>query len=401
MEEYLTKYDFLYKGSNTKFLSDKQYDWFPEEWSDFFRDNNLDFNELKGLLLSNQIECPQTLVDFIQKSRQLTELKDTTESTPRISKENNKINYKKQAELYGMSSIVSKLCIKHNIKRVVDVGCGVGHLLRAIQCHLPNLEYIGIECDTILCEKATNNSNGVHSNIKFVKLRIDLTTDPKVVEGIFCPENGATAIISLHGCGDLQQTLFDIYLSLPKEKNPLIVSVGCCYHKMVNHIPVFVNNSVWSVQALRLACQERLSYFRLMSQDDHQRRKVQFINRAKIECLFEFLSIDRTLMKRNVVRKLKFENIDTREKLFSLLKVGNVDELDKIVVDIQNVNNANEYLVEPFNFLQFLMQGVLETKLLTDRIKYLQQKDAAVVCTFGTICDSTISPRNMAIICYR
>ena len=41
-----------------------------------------------------------------------------------------------------------------------------------------------------------------------------------------------SAIVSLHGCGDLQTILLKLFTRLKKERVPLIFVVSCCYHKM-------------------------------------------------------------------------------------------------------------------------------------------------------------------------
>jgi hypothetical protein len=42
-----------------------------------------------------------------------------------------------------------------------------------------------------------------------------------------------TAVVSLHGCGDLQPILLQEFARSPNTNEwPVLVSIGCCYHKM-------------------------------------------------------------------------------------------------------------------------------------------------------------------------
>uniref|UniRef100_A0A0N5B6K7 Methyltranfer_dom domain-containing protein n=1 Tax=Strongyloides papillosus TaxID=174720 RepID=A0A0N5B6K7_STREA len=401
MDNFLDEFEWLYKGLNTRFLADRQYEWIPQIWIDYFE--NIDFVDCKQLK-----NAPDDLIKFIERTKELSVLKDY--SSIKISKENEKlyttiygknVKNKKLSEILGMGELISRYCEKYNITRVVDVGCGVGYLLRSILLYSPNLECIGVECDEILCQKAREKS----SNINIIRLRLNSECDKNVLKDIFSPPNHSTAIICLHGCGDLQKTIIDLYLSLNEDFNPLLITVGCCYHKMKNYDENLTKYIKWNTTALRLACQERISKFMHFSAEDHTKHVGNFLERAKLECLYDFIGVKREDMSRNFARKLKYEDLKNLDDVKNLFKnvdiiVNNIDKesYDEKLREIDGVSERVKHLIEPFTMLQYYMQAVLETRLLTSRIDYIKSRTKNINISLIPISDSVSSPRNMAIV---
>lgn len=361
MDEFLEDFEWLYKGLNTRFLADKQFEWIPSNWLEYFQCLSTDnFKELN--------DAPSDLKKFIEIAKELSILKDY--SSINISNENkiiHEISYgkniksKKLSEILNMAELISRYVNEYNITRVVDVGCGVGYLLRSILLFSPNLECVGIECDEILCQKAKEKC----SDINIIKLKLNSLCDQTLIRDIFSPPNHTTAIISLHGCGDLQLTIINLYLSLDRKINPLLVTVGCCYHKMKNYNENLTKGIKWNTTALRLACQERISKFMLLSNEDHEKHIENFLNRAKLECIYDFIGVKRENLSRSVARKIKFneiKNFDNIKKVFNI--TDNMSNLNKDIFNdklkkIDNLALNARCFIEPFTKLKNLIKNAL------------------------------------------
>uniref|UniRef100_A0A0N4ZYU3 Methyltranfer_dom domain-containing protein n=1 Tax=Parastrongyloides trichosuri TaxID=131310 RepID=A0A0N4ZYU3_PARTI len=400
MDNFLEKYEWLYKGLNTRFLADKQHEWIPMEWLEYFNDLPFsDYDKLNG--------ASKDLKIFIENAKKFSLLKDNScievdEEKKMLHKSifNKGIKEKKASEILDMAYLVSTYCKKYNITRVVDVGCGVGHLLRSISLFSPELKCIGVECDEVLCSKVKEKSK----DIEVFKLKLDSSCNKDILQEIFSPPEFSTVILSLHGCGDLQKTIIDIYLSLDKDKNPLLITIGCCYHKMKVFNENLTENIKWTPTSLRLACQERISRFFTFSNDDHRRHIESFLNRAKLECLYDFIGIDRHDLSRSDARRIKFDEIksidDIKKSIKNIDKISDIDKNifnDKLIEIYKSGENIKHY-IEPFTMLQYYMQAVLETKLLTSRIEYIKSNMENINVKLIPISDSISSPRNMAIV---
>lgn len=160
----------------------------------------------------------------------------------------------------------------------------------------------------------------------------------------------------------------------------------------------------WNTTALRLACQERISKFMLLSNEDHEKHIENFLNRAKLECIYDFIGVKRENLSRSVARKIKFneiKNFDNIKKVFNI--TDNMSNLNKDIFNdklkkIDNLALNARCFIEPFTMLQYYMQAVLETRILCSRIDYIKSKTKSVEVSLIPICDSILSPRNMAIV---
>ncbi|CEF64088.1 Methyltransferase domain-containing protein [Strongyloides ratti] len=400
MDEFLEEFEWLYKGLNTRFLADRQFEWIPSNWLNYFE--SLPFDSVKELN-----NAPSDLKKFIEKAKNLSILKDY--SSINISKENEilhsttygkNIKSKKLSEILNMADLISKYCKEYNITRIVDVGCGVGYLLRSILLFCPNIKCVGVECDEILCQKAKEKC----IDIDIIKMKLNSSCDQNLIRDIFSLSNHTTAIISLHGCGDLQRTIIDLFLSLDRKTNPLLVTVGCCYHKIKNYNENLTKHVKWSVTSLRLACQERISKFMLLSNEDHEKHIRNFLDRAKLECLYDFIDVKRENIPRNVARKIKFNEIKNFYDINNIFNINynmNTHKKDIFYDKLEEINKLAEKskcFIEPFTMLQYYMQAVLETHILSSRIDYIKSKTKNINVSLIPISDSILSPRNMAIV---
>ena len=66
------------------------------------------------------------------------------------------INQKKEHEIFYLGRLIHAECQKSNINRIVDIGCGLGHLLNYLNT-LGNYELIGLEAEAKLCNSGANN----------------------------------------------------------------------------------------------------------------------------------------------------------------------------------------------------------------------------------------------------
>lgn len=110
--------------------------------------------------------------------------------------------------------------------------------------------------------------------------------------------HGPVALLSLHGCGDLQKVLLQIKVSIDVSIMPLLFTFGCCYHKRKNdtengwaisrrmQAKLKEANLRLEIPALRLACDRGIIQWSLQAIEQFETHKNAVFNRAVIETVF-------------------------------------------------------------------------------------------------------------------
>uniref|UniRef100_A0A1I7Y1R0 Methyltranfer_dom domain-containing protein n=1 Tax=Steinernema glaseri TaxID=37863 RepID=A0A1I7Y1R0_9BILA len=146
-------------------------------------------------------DCPTDLRLFFKDCSRLSILNEPTSSDLRQRKCVIKgVKPKKAYEISRFVEFLQPLCTKHGVTRIVDIGCGVGHLLRAFNSNGFAFKLVGVECN----EEFVETGRKLSDDIEFVNVFLSKETSEEDMKRIFDREVlGRTAIISLHGCLDV------------------------------------------------------------------------------------------------------------------------------------------------------------------------------------------------------
>uniref|UniRef100_A0A914D4Y8 Methyltransferase domain-containing protein n=1 Tax=Acrobeloides nanus TaxID=290746 RepID=A0A914D4Y8_9BILA len=177
--------------------------------------------------------------------------------------------------------------------------------------------------------------------VHFENLRISETTDLCELKKIFSVEDKRTAVISLHGCGNLQPRILRLFVQLLPETSPVLLTLGCCYHKMTINENWIMSNTIRTtakelanlpIGAFRLACQERMTKWTQLSVKEHEIHKKAFLNRAIVECIYERIGYKDYVDTRRVNRRLGSSYDEVLKNLLHRNKVGDseVEEWSRI-----------------------------------------------------------------------
>uniref|UniRef100_A0A1I8EL64 Methyltranfer_dom domain-containing protein n=2 Tax=Wuchereria bancrofti TaxID=6293 RepID=A0A1I8EL64_WUCBA len=411
--DFILKNKFLYDYPNVKFLSNNLWERIPRNWLEYLEKLN---NEELNLFPFQKPTpyCPETLLEFHVASNEIfihqsnsclaAVLPDNLSQfgTPLIQG-NSCMTVKKRHEIENFTVLLMAYCKLYGINRIVDVGCGVGHLIKELSRHC---KVVGIDCNEKFCQRARKSC--AYAEIICLTIICDGTEDQKLLEFLSGDEHDRTAVVSLHGCGDLQPTLLRHFCKLDRNRVPLIFTIPCCYHKMSNlkkemfHWAMSneikqrsISCEVLPVSALRLACQKHISSWP-SSDKDRKKHTKDFISRALLECLYDkHKDLLPTCRKLNC----RFEDVkDTGVKLASQLGLSEnaVLQTDRLYRMIYTDQEPYFAYVEPFTLLQTMMQTPLEMFVLLDRLFFLREHgySAYILSVFNP----KISSRHLCII---
>ncbi|OZC10807.1 hypothetical protein X798_02230 [Onchocerca flexuosa] len=412
--DFILKYKFLYDSPNIKFLSDSLWERIPRNWLQYLE--KLSNEELNSFPFQKPTPyCPKTLLEFHAASNKIfTHLfnsclaavlpnKLSAFATPLIQG-NSSMTIKKRHEVENFTILLMEYCKLYGVNRIIDIGCGVGHLISQLSQHF---KVVGIDCNEKFCRRAEKSC--AYAKIICLTIICDGTEDQKLLKFLSGDEHDRTAVVSLHGCGDLQPTLLRHFCKLDRNRVPLIFTIPCCYHKMSNlENEVFhwvmsnevkrrsVSCEMLPVSALRLACQKHISSWPSSGKDREKHTK-NFINRALLECLYD----KRKDLPPFACRKLKclFEDMkDTGLKLASQIGMdeSGISQIDKLYKMIYNDQEPYFAYVEPFTLLQTMMQIPLEMFILLDRLFFLREHHCSAFML--SLFNPKISSRNLCII---
>ncbi|KAH7693114.1 protein RRNAD1-like protein, partial [Aphelenchoides avenae] len=222
---FLKQNAFLYDFINNRFLADRHYERIPNDWLSYMAAlSYAELNVLPALEGTSAQNCPKSLKGFFAMSSELSILQDNLDHAEATTSQAG-IGAKKQHELQAFVPIIRRECARLGITRIIDIGCGLGHLLGALNDG--KMELVGIESQAGLRQKGERKYDGV----KIVQMELSDGTPIDELRAVLSSEKHRTAIVSLHGCGDLQCIILRAFASLSSNANPLLLTVGCCYHK--------------------------------------------------------------------------------------------------------------------------------------------------------------------------
>ncbi|VDN04530.1 unnamed protein product [Thelazia callipaeda] len=396
--DFISKYNFLYDQPNIKFLSSELWRRIPSDWLMYLE--KLSNDELNMFPFEKpKPHCPETLLNFHTLSNEVSYrlaafcgTADNLLQLPghHIVKVMRPMSAKKRHEVENFTVFLREYCKQYNINRIVDVGCGV--LARYYKV-------VGIDCEEILCDRARKSC--VYAEIVCLNMVKDDKEDQKLIEFFSGDQNDLTAIVSLHGCGDLQPMLLRLFCKLDRKRVPLLFTIPCCYHKMSDiKQEMFqwimsdemkqksISCNVFPVSALRLASQKHISSWSC-SEKDREKHKKGFIDRALLECLYDKRSGD-DLISYNQFSSGKEGISDLRplacrklNRHFTALKNIGSQLASRLLMDETRALKVEQLWKEIYTnqepyftyveLLQTMIQIPMEMLVLLDRILFLMQ----------------------------
>uniref|UniRef100_A0A1I7VW85 Methyltranfer_dom domain-containing protein n=1 Tax=Loa loa TaxID=7209 RepID=A0A1I7VW85_LOALO len=293
--DFILKYKFLYDHPNIKFLSNNLWRRIPRNWLHYLE--KLSNEELNLFPFQKPTPyCPETLLEFHAASNKIfthlfnaclaAVLPDNLSqfATPMIQG-NSSMTIKKRHEVENFTVLLMIYCKLYGINRIVDVGCGVGHLINQLSRHC---RVVGIDCNEKFCQHARKSC--AYAKIICLTIICDGTEDKNLLEFLSGDEHDRTAVVSLHGCGDLQPTLLRHFCKLDRNRVPLIFTIPCCYHKMSNLKKEMFHWTMSQEVKRRPISSEVLPVSALSwpsSDDDRKEHTKNFVGRALLECLYD------------------------------------------------------------------------------------------------------------------
>ena len=253
-----------------------------------------------------------------------------------------------------------------------------------------------------------------------------------------------SAIVSLHGCGDVQQALLRGFRHSNASQVCLLVTLGCCYHKakktqenawtLSETIKRRLSDVFLNASALRLASECDLGAHCKRSPSARRSHVFACISRAAIELFYEEMGASGAIAfcKWRVAR---YSGIDASSEPRARRRQygANYEEIKQTLVtrnDIQDDETRKRWFehfdaictrIEPhiprveilmvrfkvqscpakfcFQHIRRLLQSPLERLLLVDRLCYL--KEAEISASIVQVFPSTFSARNHAIVAHR
>jgi len=421
LKTFLKSYEWLFNFSNLDILQEHK-KW-PQEWMTFFQSTPLQ-SAKQIFQLEPDDECkvdvPFFVEQFIQQrndvvhdfeTRYVETISNEVEVQPSMKKG---LSPKKEHEVVKFGSFInSKLS---DCDRIIDVGSGAGHLERYLlevwkKSDVRCQEICGIESENGHIESANKwaHRSGLDCQKQVKSVAAKLEDHPhcfkKIEEQVGSAKN-RQALIGLHACGDLTNTMLSWFVSSSNYFSKLAV-VSCCYHKM-STFPISdqVRNILqedgvyWglaSTYARRLGAQDPFSAWRNKNFQQHLEHAKSFGRRAILQTLSS-----KHLKKSNRHGIRNSGNISNEE---FIAKVEQSYEFETDNDRRQVLSALHKELKMDFNWLevfsgfQAILQLPLEYLMMLDKLLYLNERLPEKNPKLLKIFDETISPRCILIYC--
>lgn len=292
---------------------------------------------------------------------------------------------------------------------VVDIGSGLGYLPQTIHRHY-SVPVLCVESSTQLCATADLLSAESAADVTTVCHSLsgdDLATCERAIINKLDSEGKRSAsllLTGLHCCGDLTPAALQLFLSSTSFVGITVVS--CCYHKMTlkadsgyanfpmsSAVRTMLSDAglCLSSFALRLAAQESCTSWAKWSASDHAHHRQRVAFRSLLDAHLRRSATSHQVAPRVVRKASKAADLEGYFRACGLA----CDDAE--VCALQEEHRVGCAFVEPFLFLQMLVQPLLEALLLLDRAAFLRENGAREV-QLVRLFDSSVSPRCVAIV---
>ncbi|CAF0768311.1 unnamed protein product [Brachionus calyciflorus] len=166
-----------------------------------------------------------------------------------IQKQNRFMNLKKSYEVDHMSKFVGTLCRKHEIYTIVDIGSGRAYLSSQLSSSIFDNKFNLIAIDSsqsnvessikrinvmkrktqVFDQKQQQEADRFKTFSQFIQSSTELhnlvreNTENKL-------ENENYALVGLHSCGNLSNSIINLFLNNSESDRKLLCNVACCYN---------------------------------------------------------------------------------------------------------------------------------------------------------------------------
>jgi hypothetical protein len=308
---------------------------------------------------------------------------------------------KKQHEIRRLAPMVDAFYQGHGIKRVVDIGGGIGLMAQTLVNQYGH-QVCSVDMDSIM---QTTGRTRHEKNAKDPSNLVDYKT-VKVERG-----NSAFAAIleqdhmtlGLHTCGAL--AVAQLEASAGKQIKA-IIGLGCCYHKMENtpealNISKFVkDHGAFELSKFALTLASR-AHLKLPEKDFDFKLKVKHYRYAIHFLLHDEYGMKELVPLGNSKRELYNESFGT----YALEQLGRLNikiNHTKEELTTYYLNEKRQALIKKMlaaGIIRDTFGRLLELYILLDRAVYLEEKGYKVELL--QCFDEVLSPRNLGLFCHR
>lgn len=376
---------------------------YEEEWIATFNDNS--YNEIFHSPNKLKETESEGLNKYLRTIKELSNIKyislDNDHELPKSAFL--KIKDKKKHELSILHNTFQSLNQVHKINNIIDLGGGVGNLSRTF-CNYSNVNATCIEANPEL----------IDSGKKYLKKHPLKNGSIHFLEGYFPKIKSLDQVLNqkkslmlgLHTCGGLA---VELILSHIKSENPMLLSFGCCYHKLNIETQINLSSAAkenpltFSIHALTLATRghnnidfKEYDYSRKMKSYRYslhlfilEELKVnEFIsvgdgNKAAYNGQFSEYAFSKLLelYEKKIIPQKEFEDISKERLTIFFNRTSTKDKVSKMLAA---------------NIIRWQLGRVIEIYILLDRAIFLQEQGYSV--SFDQYFDEKLSPRNIGIL---
>jgi len=332
---------------------------------------------------------------------------------------------KKQYELARLGKFTRDVLNQVNLRNLVDVGSGVGHLARYL-AYAHNLQVACVDSNNDFTDSANKFDEQLEKSVRKLEsyqgeMVLEKPSPPVHVNAYLSPDmdlhsfhrvlveklrisDGDTlryGIIGLHTCGDLGPVLVKMFSQ--DEKACALISVGCCYMKIKQHFPMsqFLreHETSWRLTYTNaeLACHAVEMYRDRLRAGEQDKLKVHCY-RAVLEK--ELVTRDPNLrhsILKTVAKAHLLPFAEYASRAVSKLPV----QIDAAEFDTESIRAELDswWDVVTYYTLRLALAPVIETVVLLDRCVYLHENGYRSVLV--PLFDPLLSPRNQLIFAHK
>jgi SAM-dependent methyltransferase len=307
---------------------------------------------------------------------------------------------KKVHEVACMAACMDRVAQHHNIRHVVDLGCGQGYLSRTL-AYQYGMYVLAVDSSSIqTCGAKRYNDRLQVGKVEHITRVIDdaVSLDELLVEKYM---HEKILLCGLHACGQLSGNTMRMFLECRQVQ--ALVLVGCCYNLL--EVPFVPCSNVCQQSRIRLSYTQLQVACQTPRRWEHEREAtIHAIHKHCFRAILQLVIVHFGLYDKGgkVPRlgKIHFAP-DTMDFASYMTKA-----LQKLDATASHITAYAEHLyyslpralakVAVVWTLRALLAPVLETFVLQDRLAYLHQH--SISACLVPLFDETTSPRNMAIL---
>ena len=418
MCHFLKTYEWFFNFSNIDILQESE-KWCPQ-WMEIFQTTPLEsaknfFQSPNGA--HNTI--PQLVRDFVQQRNRVVQdfekryievRQSEGEVRPRLKKG---LSPKKEHEVVKFGAFINTH-ISGDCDRIIDVGSGAGHLERYLlqvwNASESKCELCCVESEPSQLSSADKwaNRTGIdcQKHVRSIIAKLEKSTFEEIEKQVGSNKS-RQALIGLHACGDLTNTMLSWFVSSPDYFSKLSV-ISCCYHKMTtfpisgtlrNTLVEDVNSALTSVFARRLGAQDPFSVWYQRSLAEQNEHAKCFGRRAILQTLVGNKNISGKLKKKTRHGVRNGGNISNEEFLAEVERTYDFDNQDQVMAALGQKLEMNYDWLEVFSGFQAFLQLPLEYLIMLDKLLYLRESLPERNPKLVRIFDASISPRCLLLYC--